>query len=1136
MTTPPGIGQLVVVGASAGGIEALSTLIASLPAGFPAPVLIAQHLDPTRPSHLEEILRRASLLPVRTVSDREHLAPGTVYVIASNRNVAVTHHDISVIEDGGARPMPSVNLLFGSAAEAFGENLYAIILTGSGSDGADGARRVKEAGGTVIIQNPATASFPSMPLSLAPSSVDIVAELDAMGALLVDLLSGAYQPPPEAEDQRMRQLLEQVRSRSGIDFGAYRQPTIHRRLRRRMADTQQHSVEDYLRYLQRHPEEYQRLANSFLVQVTEFFRDPEIFEALRTRVLPQLIEEARSQDRQLRIWSAGCATGEEAYSVAMLVADLLGDDGDSVDVRLFATDIDPESIAFARRRIYSPATLGGVPPGLAARYLTPVDDGLEVTKQVRRMVVFGLHDLGQSSPFPHIDLVLCRNVLIYFTPELQRGVLQLFAYSLREGGCLMLGKSETTNPLPEYFTPLDAQFKLYRRLGLKSHLTPKLFAGAALGAGPAKAAGPDPSWERMLPGHGRQGAARPTGLVQPERSGRGDLLLSDLPVGVVVVNRNYDIQAINNQARTLLGIHTTAIGQDLVHMARHLPSDLLRNALDRAFQGEQSAVQVASTVVSSAGAEPRALDLSFFPRPDADDERRVNLATMIVAEAPTLHSEPPADPGGMRAVHQRLEEVQSWLGEAAREPGFAASPAWAGLQEAFDQARTQIEALQGPLEELSASKRALAAANQELAATASLLRSQNEDLVFGNENAQAAVEEIETLSEEQQATNEELETLNEELQATVEELHATNEDLEARGREQQATSAALEIQRARLATVLAGMSEGVALVDAAGNVLVRNAALEQMFGSPPDFAALDEAGAPLPPEASPQQRARQSEAFTMRFTRRGADGGRRWYNVAAQPVSLSGENGVVLVVRDVSDDNLFKSQTAFLATATHELATPLTVLGSVLELVARQSRTAGLDERLLQYVEQGKAQLQFVRDILGELTDEVRLREGKLHQDITTVDLVALVQQSVEVLRVMLHGLEVRVTAPAGPIYVAADAARLNQVITNLLTNAARYGTSDAGVDVVVRAAGTMAEVEVQDYGQGIEEANLALIFTRFYQAPDAGDAQRHGMGLGLYIARQIAEAHGGKLTVRSAVGSGSTFTLQVPLTAPPAP
>ena len=348
----PLLDALVVVGSSAGGIEALSTLVASLPAGFPAPIILAQHLDPRYPSHLHEILARHSALAVRLVELKPaKLESGVVYVVPADHHVQVTDHTVQLVRQDGKGPKPSVDLLLSSAAEVFAERLIAVILTGSGSDGASGAHAVKAAGGTVVIENPATASFPSMPSSLAPTTVDIVADLDQVGPLLVDLLKDVT--PDEASDanRSLQALLDDVREHDGIDFSHYKRPTIERRLQRRFYATGQTSIPDYLRYLHRHPEEYHRLVSTFLIKVTEFFRDDDLFTALRQQVLPDLIAQSREHGNELRMWSAGCATGEEAYSLAILVAEALGDDLERFNVQIFATDLDDEAVAFARRGI-----------------------------------------------------------------------------------------------------------------------------------------------------------------------------------------------------------------------------------------------------------------------------------------------------------------------------------------------------------------------------------------------------------------------------------------------------------------------------------------------------------------------------------------------------------------------------------------------------------------------------------------------------------------------------------------------------------------------------------------------------------------------------------------------------------------
>jgi two-component system CheB/CheR fusion protein len=304
-----------------------------------------------------------------------------------------------------------------------------------------------------------------MPGAIAPPLVDVIAEIEAIGPLLRDLLTGAYLPAQPEENPALRSLLGQLHDASGVDFAQYKTPTIQRRLQRRMAATGQRRLGDYVRYLQSHPEEYDRLIATFLIKVTEFFRDPELFTYLRAHVLPELIAWARQHDHELRLWSAGCATGEEAYSLAILVAETLGDALEQFNVRIFATDLDPTAVAYARRGIYPTTALAPMERELVGRYFTAYDSSYEVSKRIRGLVVFGEHDLGQRAPFPRIDLCLCRNVLIYFTPELQRRALQLFAFAVRDGGYLALGKAETPSQLAEFFVPVEPPLRLYRRQG-----------------------------------------------------------------------------------------------------------------------------------------------------------------------------------------------------------------------------------------------------------------------------------------------------------------------------------------------------------------------------------------------------------------------------------------------------------------------------------------------------------------------------------------------------------------------------------------------------------------------------------------------------------------------------------------------
>src|SRR5215831_13127849 len=302
--------ELVVVGSSAGGVTALSVLVNTLNPDFPAPIVLAQHLDPQRASNLGTILERRSKLPIVTVdeSGRTPLEGGKIYVVPANRHVAIKDRHVQLESDHEERPIPSVDRLLSSAAKAYGEHLIAVILTGSGSDGAAGAVDVKEAGGVVIIQNPQTAPYPSMPLSLPPTAVDHVVEIEQIGPLLSDLVKGVALVPDKVEDP-LRDLLTFVTRETNMDFRNYKPSTILRRISRRMAIVHATTLRDYDAYMHGHPEEVSELVKAFLINVTGFFRDKEAFEFLGESVIPDLIEQGRENGRVLRFWSAGCSTG-----------------------------------------------------------------------------------------------------------------------------------------------------------------------------------------------------------------------------------------------------------------------------------------------------------------------------------------------------------------------------------------------------------------------------------------------------------------------------------------------------------------------------------------------------------------------------------------------------------------------------------------------------------------------------------------------------------------------------------------------------------------------------------------------------------------------------------------------------------
>ncbi len=1143
--------QLVVVGSSAGGIEALSTLVSTLTVPFPAPIVIAQHLDPSRPSHLGQILARRTSLPVVSLRDHELLQPSTVYVVPANNHVEITDHDITLLPDGNGRPKPSVDLLLTSAAEIFGEQLIAVILTGTGSDGTVGARAVKRAGGTVVIQNPDTAAYPGMPQSLEPQMVDVVADIQRIGPILYDLLTGVSVPAQPEAMRELQPFLDQVREHSGIDFGPYKPATIVRRLQRRIIATNSADLAGYVLLIESHPEEYQRLVSSFLIKVTEFMRDPELFDILREQVLPELIAYSRTHGNELRIWSAGCATGEEAFSLAILVCEALKEELERFTVKIFATDLDGDAVAFARRGLYPADALGGLSDELVARYFTKMGGSYEVRKWVRGLVVFGEHDLGRRAPFPRIDLVTCRNVLIYFSKDLQQHALRLFAFALREGGYLALGKTESISPLAEFFTPQQQNYKIYRRKGGHRPAPPFHITGIDRVAPLAQL--PEQRQHKV--------AARELFRVQQEalhtRLSKENLL-QNLPVGVVVVDRRYDIQEINNAARRLLGIHIQAIGEDFVHLAQHISPRALRAAIDQTVRENVVTSLDEVQVPHATTGEATYLQLTCHPQADTDGLEGVDgggdapATSALVLVADVTHM--------VRTRHE-LEQAHEAQRKQAAELAQSVTDLQAtnaGLADrngAIQQTTAELEQAKRHAEEIAAhhaqqterlvkANQELLAANDELSSANAILRATSEEFQVTNEEAQAAVEEVETLNEEMQATNEELETLNEEMQATIEELNTSNSDLAARGEELQALAATLESQqqhiareKAQLEAILAGMADAVLVVTPEGAPMLTNAAYKLLFGNG-DIASLaagDENALLLPPDDMPWARVARGETFCMTFSFTGADGDRRWFEASGQPVrEEGGAQWGVVVMRDITERSLRLLQEQFMALANHELRTPLTSIQGYLGLLGKwlKGRDREDSERALHYVKIALSQTHRMTRLINDLLDITRLESGKLNLRSAPVELDALLGQAVEIGQALTQSQDVALTVAAGSesLIVNGDAERLQQVMLNLLNNAIVHAPTSKQIDVRLRRADGMAEIEVQDYGAGIEAEHLPDLFSRFYQVSKVGPSPSQGMGLGLFISQQIVHAHGGTLTVESTVGEGATFTVRLPL------
>ncbi|MDD4930121.1 MAG: chemotaxis protein CheB [Gallionella sp.] len=457
------------MGASAGGLEAFEQFFQAMPPTSGIAFVLVSHLDPSHASILTEILQRSTSMPVVEVQDQMKVEPNCVYVIPPNRDMAIFHGvlQLSVPEQPRGLRMP-IDAFLRSLAEDQGESAIGIILSGTGTDGTLGLRAILGAGGVSLVQEPATAKYDGMPDSAINAGyATLVMPVEKMPDALMSGIRLQNLPPVIPPAGGLNRVLMQLRSATGHDFSQYKKSTIGRRIDRRMAMHGIDSLEVYSRYLKEHPAEIAKLFKELLINVTNFFRDPEAFDTLKAEVLPQLLTD-KAEDYVFRAWVAGCATGEEAYSIAILLCEYMEETRHEVKVLLFATDLDDDAISVARSGFYPPNIAQDMSAERLRRYFVKEDAGYRVKKNIREMVVFAIQNVIKDPPFTRLDLLSCRNLMIYLEPEVQSRLIPSFHYALKPGGVLFLSPSESIGTFPDLFAPISRKWKFYRATGTQA--------------------------------------------------------------------------------------------------------------------------------------------------------------------------------------------------------------------------------------------------------------------------------------------------------------------------------------------------------------------------------------------------------------------------------------------------------------------------------------------------------------------------------------------------------------------------------------------------------------------------------------------------------------------------------------------
>jgi two-component system CheB/CheR fusion protein len=714
---------IVAIGASAGGVRALVTLFAALPNDTGAAFVVVVHLDPQHRSELVHIIAARTRMPVVEIATRQHLEPNHVYVIPPDRQLQMVDHEISAREFDEPRGHRSpIDLFFRSLAEKLGDG-FAVILSGAGSDGALGVRAVKEAGGIILIQDPGEAEYASMPRSaIAMGVADFVLPTRDLTKRLVDLIrikEGASVPDiRKVDEDLLRRILGDLRVRTGHDFSKYKRSTVLRRIARRMQVTRVADLKEYYAVLRDNADEAQALLGDLLISVTTFFRDPEAFEKIAKDIIPTLFA-SKEPEETLRIWVSGCATGEEAYTFAILLLEEAAKHARRPPIQVFGSDLDSRALASAREGRYPLAIGADVSEERLRHFFTREGDHYRIRQEIRDIVLFSVHDLLKDPPFSHIDLISCRNVLIYLDRDLQEQVTSTFHYALNPGGYVFLGASETAENPPGLFRSIDRTARIYQSTavaGEKPRLLPRLL-------------GPVRIRDQVI----QLGRAMSPTVALGEAAMHRRAIEQVAPPSMLIDESHRVIHLSENAGRFLMPSGGPLSG-DAVDLVRPELRFELRSALNRVFEQRESTLSLA--ILVRFNGSPHRVHLLVKPVIDADSTEPRNAVVIF------LEGEP---------VDEKLVSLDS---------------------------QTNDETVRRLTQELELTQNRLRTVREESDAANEELRAANEELQSINEEYRSTSEELETSKEELQSINEELQTVNSELKLKLDTISRAHSDLQ----------------------------------------------------------------------------------------------------------------------------------------------------------------------------------------------------------------------------------------------------------------------------------------------------------------------------------------------------------------------
>jgi len=1159
--------RVVGIGASAGGLEALKQLVMRLPVDTGLAFVVLQHLPPSQVGQLAQLLANWATLPVIDVRQGHRVEPNTILVVPPQTSAALSRGVLVLRKTPGTRPRLPIDGLMTSLARVLDKRAIGVVLSGTAHDGTEGLRAIRAAGGITVAQDPSTAQFDEMPRSaIAAGVTDLVLAPAQIGEQLGALAGRARPARVVPEQAGIEPILEQLREASGVDFTSYKRTTIERRLERRMAKLHLATFEDYRGYLAVNPAECSILYDDLLIHVTEFFRDRPVFDRLAADILPDLIR-AKAAGAPVRVWVPGCATGEEVYSLAMVLLELLGAKG---ELQMFGTDLSERAIEIARRGFYPDSIAAQVGPERLQRFFRREDGGYRIRTEVRERCVFVRHDLTNDPPFSKLDLISCRNVLIYLGAALQRRVLAILHYALDQPGYLVLGRAETVAGFETMFATIDAEARIYTR---------KQTARAALHFPIG-----------MRPDRSPRTARDALQVAFDIQRDLDHVLLARYAPACVLVDEQLDVVQFRGHTGSYLESPAGHPQLNVVRMAREGLGSELTLAVQRARRTDAPVRQ--ERVMVRDGNRERAIHLEVVPLRGGVEAKRYFL---IVFEEAT--SKPPIAP--RRTVTTKRGRESAELARLRQE--------LAATKEYLRSLVTQHAALSDEL----------GIANEELQSTNEELQSSNEELQTAKEELQSANEELETVNDELQRGNEQLRAVNDDLvnvlasveiaiiivdaerkirrftprarsvmkllptdlgrpiadlhvdliapdlDATIAEVITSLAVHDAEVRDPGGTYYRMQIRPYRtvdqviggavvafvdITALRAAREHAAAVVEAVPTPLVvlddrlcvlsANAAFHRMFRS---AGVIGQPLLAIGVWTAPDLATRLADAVgegtgfdDVELEHRDAAGS-RILRLAARGVE--GSRAIVVGIADVSEARQVEAIRAaavrerdqFLDAVSHELRTPL----SAILLWAHALSDLRLDDprrtqAIAAITDSARSEAQLVDDLL-----ELALsRSGRLTVKPDLIDPSVILTAAIDEAKAGAaeKNIAFHTQLAPGP-KLRADPRRLRQIASGLIGNAIKFTSPGGRIWVELGRADGALDLTVRDDGPGIAPEFLTRAFEPFEQADQSSTRAHRGLGIGLALVRHLVERHGGEIGVASDGTRGTTFTVHLPAT-----